>query len=117
MIENEDYMRMVLAELIKQNIRKNFEDCFLSGNLADTIEIEFDNQNVRVKIPAQTYNIGIFKSKGVIAYDGKGSYAQEVNEYGGFSKKHTNFLMKAVEEALENFNAIFNLEKEKEVFL
>lgn len=117
MIENEDYMKMVLANLIKENIRKNFEYYHLSRNLADTIEIEFDNQNVKIKIPAKVYDIALYKEKGVIVYTGEGSYAREVNENGGPSKRHTNFLIKAVEDSLKVFNASFNLEKEREFFL
>lgn len=106
-----------LANAIKEEIRKDFQLIHLSGNLANTIEIEVVNQStIRIKVPAKTYNIYLYQKKGVIVYNNKGSYASDVDINGGFSGVHQNFLERAVMAAIERFIAQFGYTKGAEFF-
>lgn len=102
-----------LEESISRYIKKDFAKVFLSGNLKNTVWVEHVNevpsnvspQHLKIHvthIPAVRYDIGRYKKEGVIAYTPeKGSYAQEVDVYGGFSQKHKNYAENAIEKAIK----------------
>lgn len=90
-----------LAELIVKNIKEEFSLVHLSGNLMDTIKIvENGNGEFEVHIPAEKYDLVLFKNHGVLVYNGRGSYAETVNKQGGFSGTHKQFIQKAVEKSI-----------------
>lgn len=93
--------RKNLAEAIAKHLRMDFAEVFLSGNLRETITIEKSGNDWKVHIPAVRYDIQKFKDEGVIIkHPEEGSYAEAVNKSGGFSKKHKNYVERALEKAI-----------------
>ena len=92
-----------LAEMIKLNIEKDFETIHLSGNLAETIKIAYNADGFQIEIPAKMYDMKLYKEKKILKFTGKGSYAQEVNETGGISGKHKNYIERAIREAINSW--------------
>ena len=89
-----------LAKLIHRELVEEFSTIYLSGNLRDTIKVGYDGKTATVEIPAEMYDIKLFKDEGAIIYTGKGSYAEAVNKKGGFSKSHKNYVERAIELAI-----------------
>ena len=88
----------LLAKLIIAEINKDFEIHRLSGNLVNTITVEYDDKgDISIKIPAAMYDIDLWKSKKVIQYTGEGSYASEVNKN---NKNHKSFVQRAIRNAI-----------------
>lgn len=92
-----------LAEMIKNNIKSDFEKVHLSGNLMNTIKVSYNADGFQVEIPAEMYDIALYKKDKVLKFTGKGSYAQEVNETGGHSGKHKNYVERAIETAINEW--------------
>lgn len=101
-----------MQETISKYIKKDFAKVFLSGNLKNTIWVESVSElpsrtNARhlkihiTHIPAVRYDLDRYRKEGVVAHTPeKGSYAQEVNAQGGFSKKHANYAERAIISAI-----------------
>lgn len=89
-----------LAKLIHRELVDEFSTIYLSGNLRDTIKVSYDGKTATVEIPAEMYDLKLFKEEGAIIYTGQGSYAEAVNKKGGFSKSHTNYVERAIELAI-----------------
>lgn len=89
-----------LAKLIHRELVDEFSTVYLSGNLRDTIKVSYDGKSATVEIPAEMYDLKLFKKEGAIIYTGQGSYAEAVNKKGGFSKSHTNYVERAIELAI-----------------
>lgn len=89
------------ADLVVKYLKADFEEIHLSRNLADTIEVvSISNDELQIRIPAQMYDVAFFRKEKVIKYNGKGSYAIDVNDVsGGFSGKHIGFVEHAIIEA------------------
>ena len=71
-----------LAEIIIKHIEKEFEIKHLSKNLVNTIEVQATNEKIDIIIPAKTYNMLLFQTKGVIVHTGHGSYASKLDKEG-----------------------------------
>lgn len=99
-----------LSELVRKYIVKNFEKVHLSGNLMKTIRVEYQDDKFFVVIPAEIYDVELYLEKKVIKYTGEGSYAQDVNETGGLSGKHINYVDKAIIEAIDEWVKVNNLD-------
>ena len=80
LVSDEDLM--LLANLIVENIKKDFEQKHLSGNLANTIEIAKTDTGIQVIVPAEKYNMSMYMKKGVVLHTGTGSYASKLDEEG-----------------------------------
>lgn len=89
-----------LAEKIKAYIKKDFEEVHLSRNLMDTISVYATEKGFNVDIPAEIYDIDKYLNDGVIIYTGEGSYAQEVNQSGGWSKSHIGYVEYSIKRAI-----------------
>lgn len=101
MVSSED-MRL-LAMLIEDEVKKEFNFTHLSGNLKDTIRIEKDGDSrYNVIISAKLYDIAKWRDEGVKVYR-NGSYASEVDKSGGFSGTHKDYIDKCVNKALERW--------------
>lgn len=72
------------AQGMVNDIKKNFADAHLSGNLANTMTLtKVGDCEYQIHIPAQVYDQWKFIKQGVIVYQPeKGSYAESVNEGG-----------------------------------
>lgn len=101
--------KMKIASYIREEIDKEFSEYFVSRNLVDTIEIydelSWDGSKCAiVSIPAEIYDYHIWKNHRAIIYTNEGSYASEVNERGGYSKRHVDYIDKAIERAIERWS-------------
>ena len=104
---------------VREFIEEDFAITYLSGNLRDTTKVyKVNNNSFVVHIPAKVYNINLYRKKGIIVYGDnahktnyskdlksykplhQGSYAEAVNTSGGFSKKHKNYVERALDKAL-----------------
>ena len=99
----------VLAQMIQEQIEMEFERVHYSGNLKNTIEVNRTANGFEVVIPAEMYDLWTYQNKGAIIYTGEGSYAQAVNEEGGFSGKHVDYVERAISNALALWNATYQL--------
>lgn len=90
----------ILAEKIKNKISKNFENIHLSGNLMNSIVVRRTTNGFEIDIPAEIYDLQKWYKEKVIVYTGEGSYAQAVDTEGGFSGTHTDYVEKAIKEAI-----------------
>lgn len=99
----------LLADIIVKNIREEFQEKHLSGNLADTIRVEkyngSDGIGYDVVIPAETYDIKEFSKTGKIVYTYNGSYASQVDVTGGFSKEHKDYINRCIDKSVREWLA------------
>lgn len=102
-------MKVKLAEMIKAALKRDFAVYHYSGNLADTINIKKVKGKVVVEIPAEIYDLGLYNRTGAIVYTGEGSYAQDVNEQGGFSGRHTNYVERSIAAAIKKWVAYYGI--------
>ena len=72
----------LLASIIVKNLKEEFALKHLSGNLVNTIKIEKMGDEINIHIPAQTYNMLLYQSKGVVVHTSNGSYASKLDEEG-----------------------------------
>ena len=71
-----------LADLIVQKLKEEFSVKHLSGNLINTIKVEKLGDEIKIHIPAQTYNMLLYQTKGVVVHTNNGSYASRLDEEG-----------------------------------
>lgn len=71
-----------LSNIIVKNLQEEFREKKLSGNLINTIQIEISADEVKIHIPAKTYDMLLFQAKGVVVHDGRGSYASKLDTTG-----------------------------------
>lgn len=71
-----------LANLIIEKLREEFSIKHLSKNLINTIKVENVGDEIKIHIPAQTYNMLKFQQEGVVIHTSKGSYASRLDETG-----------------------------------
>ncbi len=77
----EKELRM-LSEIIIRKLKEEFSLKKLSGNLVNTITVEMLGDEIKINIPAQTYNMLLYQRKGVVVHTSNGSYASKLNETG-----------------------------------
>lgn len=101
-ITNEDLLQ--IADYIREYlILWEYEDVHLTYQLANTSVVKKAGESVLVSIPAPTYDVGKFKSEGVIVHDNKGSYANANDIDGGFSGKHAGYVERMIKFALKKW--------------
>ena len=71
-----------LAQTIIEKLKKEFEIKHMSGNLINTIEIHTTPDTIAIRIPARTYNMLLFQTKGVVVHYGNNSYASKLDDEG-----------------------------------
>ena len=110
-------MRERLAELIFEAVSTDFEYVHLAQNLVATMNIyseivtyvDPDSEEkvtidkVVLDMPAPRYSISTYLRTGAVVYTGRGSYANTVNKHGGFSKKHKNYVERAISVAINRW--------------
>ena len=72
----------LLAQILVKNIQEEFEIKHMSGNLVNTIELIAEKDSVKIIIPAQTYNMLLYQTKGVVVHTNRGSYASKLDTQG-----------------------------------
>lgn len=111
----------LLAQILVKHIQQEFDLKHMSGNLANTIELIAEKDSVKVIIPAQTYNMLLYQTKGVVVHTSHGSYASKLDTtgsefyvypYGGRKgsfkvspHNHRGFVDKVIQEAIEEWGA------------
>lgn len=71
------------ANIILNNLKEEFSRKKLSGNLLNTVTVEqTEKGEIRINIPAQTYNMLLYQQKGVVVHTSHGSYASKLDEEG-----------------------------------
>ena len=71
-----------LANLIVQKLREEFANKHLSKNLINTIRVENIGNEIKIYIPAKTYNMLLYQTQGVVVHTSNGSYASRLDETG-----------------------------------
>lgn len=79
-----------LAEIIVRKLKEEFNLKHLSGNLINTMKIENYGDEIKINIPAQTYNMLLYQMKGVVVHTSNGSYASKLDEEGSKFYKYPN---------------------------
>ena len=92
-----------LANTIVEKIIEDFEHTHLSKNLMSNIEVNIIGDKVEIVIPADTYDVEKYLNEGVLIYTNEGSYASDVDEYGGFSRKHKGFLVRSATQGVKQY--------------
>lgn len=77
----EKELRM-LSDIIMRKLKEEFSVKKLSGNLINTITVEMLGDEIKINIPAQTYNMLLYQRKGVVVHTSNGSYASKLDETG-----------------------------------
>lgn len=77
----EKELRM-LSDIIMRKLKEEFSLKKLSGNLVNTITVEMLGDEIKINIPAQTYNMLLYQRKGVVVHTSNGSYASKLDETG-----------------------------------
>ena len=104
-----------LGELIAENVKANFREVHLSGNLMNGISVFRQGDGIVVEIPAVRYDIDKFrKDRVVVQRPAEGSYAEEVNQSGGFSGFHEGYVEKAVRDGIVQWCSIMGLRYKEE---
>ena len=104
-LDPNSYMaKFLLATAITRELEDEFSEIYLTHNLVDTIEVRTIGEDIEIEIPAVMYDVAFWKKKGVLVYNQlKASYASEVDETGGFSHRHTNFIERAIDKAISQW--------------
>lgn len=71
-----------LMAIIIKNLKEEFRIKHLSKNLINTIQIESYSDEIKIHIPAKTYNMLMYQTKGVVIHTSNGSYASKLDEVG-----------------------------------
>lgn len=98
-----DELTLKLANKIEEKLKKDFDVIHLSGNLANTIKIEKTDNGYSVQIPARVYDLVKWRTNRVIVYTGTDSYAEAVDQNGGFSGKHKKYVERAIMESIDEW--------------
>ena len=95
-----DQMLEQLSSIIIKNIEEEFAIKHLSHNLVDTIKIEYGNNEIKIHIPAEIYDVEEYKTKKVIRYIGKGSYASSLDKK---SDNHTGYIDRIINNSIQEW--------------
>lgn len=71
-----------LQRIIVDKLKEEFSLKKLSGNLKNTISVEATTNEIQIKIPAKTYNMLLYQTKGVVIHTSHGSYASKLDTVG-----------------------------------
>ena len=109
---------ITLAKYIEEEIKRDFSDKRLSGNLVNSIKIyQNSNGGYSIEIPAEIYNMYQYQMHKVIIPTGKGSYASSLNDVGSefyvYNRKggrifikphnHKGYVDKAIERGVQRW--------------
>ena len=120
----------LLSSIIVKNLKEEFAIKHLSKNLINTIKIEFLENEIKIYIPARTYNMLEYKRNKVIVYTSHGSYASKIDEsgtsfmiYRGDTRKrsfryrtdnHIGYIDRVINKSIEEWSEIIKGKIKKE---
>lgn len=112
----------LLSSLIIKNLKEEFAIKHLSKNLINTIKIENSDNEIKIYIPAQTYNMLEYKRNKVVVYTSHGSYASRIDEdgtsfmiYRGDTKKrsfryhttnHIGYINRVIDKSIQEWSGM-----------
>lgn len=118
----DDWENGNLIECIFKEVLKEFKTLHFSGNLTDTMKLDYSpvKKEFKLFIKAPVYDIAYYKETGIIippknkttnnkkTWKSKnvvkhGSYAEQVNTYGGFSHKHTDYVSRCIKRGYDEW--------------
>ena len=118
-----------LARLIIEKLKEEFAIKHLSKNLINTITVENLGDEIKIHIPAKTYNMLLFQTKGVVVHTNHGSYASRLDEEGSqfysYSKgtrkgsnrisprNHKGYVDKVINQAIREWSSMIGVNKVK----
>lgn len=118
-----------LADIIVEELKNEFKIKHMSKNLINTIKVINEGDEIRIEIPARTYNMLKYQNEGVIVYTNHGSYASKLdtqgssfNVYNNGSRKgsfrlkvgnHKGYVDKIINTAVQRFLAEEKLKESK----
>lgn len=118
-----------LANYIIEELKREFSVKHLSKNLINTVKVLDEGDEIRIEIPARTYNMLKYQKEGVVVYTSHGSYASRLdkegssfniypnsNRTGSFRLKtgnHIGYVDKIINNALQRFLAEERLQESK----
>ena len=113
-----------LALIILRKLQEEFAVKHLSKNLINTVMIEVIGDEIKIHIPAQTYNMLEYKRTGAVVHTSHGSYASKLDEEGSsfmtypndtrkgsFKTKpgnHKGYINKIINSAIREWNSTLN---------
>lgn len=115
------YASYIISE-INHDIIDDFLEYNFSLNLIKTMELVEKHNGWKLKIPAKRYDQEKYKNEHIIVYTGKGSYANAVDNEGGwvidhYTGHHIGYVSKSINYGINRFkNIIENEGKEIRVF-
>lgn len=71
-----------LAQIIVKKLQEEFAVKRMSGNLIKTIQVEEQEGDIKIIIPAKTYNMFLYQTEGVVVHTSNGSYASKLDTEG-----------------------------------
>lgn len=121
----------LLARTIVNKLEEEFAMKHMSLNLVKTIRVEKLSDQIKIYIPAQTYNMLLFQTKGVVVHTSHGSYASKLDQEGSkfYSYKngtrkgskliargnHKGYIDKVIRQAVEEWSSLVGRNKIKRV--
>ena len=93
-----------LTDLIFQNIKSDFNNKFLTGQLRDNIRVSKIDDGFRITIDPKIYNLPKYLETKVIEYkSGGGSYASHIDNYGSFRNNHYDYVGRSIKSAVRTW--------------
>lgn len=106
-----------IAQAIKNYIYEDFALRHVSGNLMNTLEIIHNEDNAQVRVPAVHYDHKEWKKNQTIIYTPQeGSYANQVDITGGWSRTHQSYIDRAIMASVREVCALSDLSYDIEVY-
>ena len=118
-----------LARLIVEKLKEEFAIKHLSKNLINTIKVENLGDEIKIHIPARTYNMLLFQTKGVVVHTNHGSYASKLDEEGSqfysypkgtrkgskriSPRNHKGYVDKVINQAIREWSSMIGRDKVK----
>ena len=102
-----------LQRIIVDKLNEEFSLKKLSGNLKNTISVEATANEIQIKIPAKTYNMLLYQTKGVVIHTSHGSYASKLDtvgsEFYAYSKKRSRDVYHPLHRHLRNLRYLLGV--------
>lgn len=110
-MEITDNMKQRLANLIVEEIKKEFAFIHLSKNLINSIKITKSENGIVIDIDPKRYYIATYQKTGNLKFTpGGGSYASEVDKKGGLSEKHKGFIDRCINAGIQKWLSFYKID-------
>jgi hypothetical protein len=109
------YLILSFGMILKEELRKEFEIVHLSKQLYNSIQLvpSSEDGKIHIRIPAQIYDIALYRKRGVIKPISQNSYAWAVNRSGGFSGTHKDYVSRCIYSTIRRWQTENNIHIQK----